>query len=105
MLLVMHGCGVLLFVALGIVFFTGKGRFLIAGYNAASPEKKSQYDEKALCRAMGRLMFALAACCVVMALSEVFRIISFLWIGLALLFIAAIGGAIYMNASQKIKRK
>ena len=105
MLLVIHGCGVLLFVVLGIVFFSGKGSFLIAGYNTSSPEEKSRYDEKALRHAMGGLMFALAACCVVMALSEVFQMTAFLWIGLILFFAAAISGVIYMNTSQKIKRK
>ena len=105
MLLAIHGCGALLFVVLGIVFCSGKGGSLIAGYNTFSPEEKSRYDEKVLCRAMGGLMFALAACCVVMALSEVFQMMAFLWIGLALFFIGAVSGAIYMNTSQKIKRK
>lgn len=101
MLLVIHGCAVLLFVILGILFFSGRGSALIAGYNTASPEEKSRYDEKALCRAMGGLMLALAACFVVMALSEVFQMIAFLWIGLVLALIVAF----YMNTSKGIKRK
>lgn len=104
-MLACHVLAALLFAVLGIVFFCGKGSFLIAGYNTSSPGEKAQYDEKALCRAMGGLMLALAACFVIMVLSEVFQIIAFLWIGLALLFVNATGGAIYMNASKKIKRK
>lgn len=73
MLLVIHGCAALLFVVLGIVFLCGKESSLIAGYNTAGPEERSRYAEKALCQAMGSLTFALAACFVVMALSEIFQ--------------------------------
>ncbi len=93
------------FVLLGVVFSCGKGGSLIAGYNMSSPQEKEKYDEKTLCRAMGRLMFAFAACAGVMALSAVFDHMAFLWIGLVLLVIAAVSGVIYMNTSKKVKRK
>ena len=51
-----------LFVLLGVVFAAGKGTGLIAGYNTASAEEKANYDKKKLCKAMSRLMFALAGC-------------------------------------------
>ena len=104
-MLVMHGIAALLFVSLGIAFFSGKGSSLIAGYNTASPEEKEKYDEKALCRAMGFLMLGCAACFGVMALSEVFHSMAWFWLGFALLFAVTIGGAAYMNTSKKVKRK
>ena len=66
---------------------------------------KEQIDEKSLCRAVGGLMFVLAACCCVMALSGIFDNIIILWIGIVLLFVAAIGGVIYMNTSPKINKR
>jgi hypothetical protein len=42
-----------LFLVLTIIFLSGKGGFLIAGYNTASKEQKARYDEKKLCRVMG----------------------------------------------------
>lgn len=36
-----------------ILLLQGKGSFLIAGYNTASPAQKSMYDEKKLCRVTG----------------------------------------------------
>ena len=36
-----------------ILLLRGKGSFLIAGYNTASPAQKSMYDEKKLCRVTG----------------------------------------------------
>ena len=32
-----------------ILLLRGKGAFLIAGYNTASPAQKAMYDEKKLC--------------------------------------------------------
>lgn len=103
-MLIIHGC-VLMFAILGIVFIRGKGSFLIAGYNTASSEEKARYDEKALCRVMGGMMFSCAACFVVMALSEVFQTIVLLWVGLSAFFLVIIASVIYMNTSKKVKRK
>ena len=44
---------VLLFALLSGLLLSGRGSWLIAGYNTASKEKKEQYDEKKLCRIMG----------------------------------------------------
>lgn len=93
------------FVLRGIAFSCGKGVSLIAGYNTSSPEEKAAYDEKALCRATGRLMFAFAACTGVIALSAVFDHIAFLWAGIVLYAVVAIGGVVYMNTSKKVMRK
>lgn len=44
---------VALFLVLTIILLSGKGGFLIAGYNTASKEEKAKYNEKKLCRVMG----------------------------------------------------
>lgn len=44
---------IVIFGVLSIVFFMGKGAFLIAGYNTAKVEDKLKYDEKKLCRVIG----------------------------------------------------
>lgn len=104
-MLIVHGCAVLLFVMLAIVFFRGKGASLIAGYNTASPEEKAKFDEKALCRAMGGMMLACAACFGLLILSDVLQSMALLWIGLAAFILVTIAGVIYMNTSKKVKRK
>lgn len=38
------------FLIMALVFFSGKGSGLIAGYNTASDEEKAKYDEKKLNR-------------------------------------------------------
>ncbi len=42
------------FAVMGILFWTGKGGWLIAGYNTASAEEKKRYDEKKLNRTMAK---------------------------------------------------
>ena len=92
-----------LFVLLGVVCAAGKGTGLIAGYNTASAEEKANYDKKKLCKAMSRLMFALAGCWLVTASSEIFKKIALLWIGLALFLIVSVVGAVYVNRVTKIE--
>ena len=104
-MLVISSIVTVFFVLLGVAFSCGKGAFLIAGYNTSSPEEKAAYDEKALCRAMSRLMFAFAVCTGVIALSAVFDRIAFLWAGIVLYVVVSIGGVVYMNTSKKVKRK
>lgn len=46
---------VIIFGVISIIFFSGKGGFLIAGYNTSSKEEKKKYNEKKLCMVMGCL--------------------------------------------------
>ncbi|MBO4830938.1 MAG: DUF3784 domain-containing protein [Oscillospiraceae bacterium] len=93
-----------LFVVLGIIFASGKGANLIAGYNTASYEEKSKTDEKKLLKAMSVFMFVLAGCFLVLALSQVLHVKSLIWIGQALFVVALIAGLIYLNTGDRFKR-
>ncbi len=86
---------------LGIMFACGKGTGLIAGYNTASAEEKAKYDKNKLCRAMSRLMFALSACWLIMASSEIFKTMILLYIGLSLFCIVSVAGAFIVNKGCK----
>ncbi len=103
-MLIAHGVVITLFIVLGIVFLQGKGAFLIAGYNTSSKAEKEKYDEKALCKFMGKSMFALAACWVVSAISSVVDNIVFLWIGIGLFFIATIFMVVYANTGNRFRK-
>jgi preprotein translocase subunit SecG len=104
MLLVVHLVVVVIFVILGIVFLNGKGSFLIAGYNTASKAKKEKIDEKKLCNYTGKLMFVLAGCFLIIAASDIFCKMWLLWTGLVLFLAAAIGGIVFMNTGNRLKR-
>ncbi len=104
MLLAIHGAVVGSLVLLGIIFLKGKGSFLIAGYNTASKAEKEKIDEKKLCTCVGMLMFALAGCFFIVMLSDIFHKMWILWLGLGLVFAVSIGGIIYINTGDRIKK-
>ncbi len=102
---VVHASVALLFIILGIVFFQGKGAFLIAGYNTSSKAEKEKYNEKALCRFLGKIMFLFAVCFLVVILSDVLDNMAFLWIGLGLFLAVIVFTLTYANTGNRFKYK
>lgn len=105
MLLFIHSFMVVLFLVLGIILYRGKGAFLIAGYNTSSREEKSKYDEKALCKAVGKMMFALSGTWCVVALGSVLESWTIFWLGIGLFLAVIIVGVIYMNTGRRFEMK
>ena len=93
-----------LFAALGLVFASGRGAGLISGYNTASAEEKARYDEKKLCAAMAKLMFALALCWLLAAFGALFHATILIWIGQALFLVAVIVGVVLLNTGNRTKK-
>lgn len=52
---------------IGIVILSGKGDYLIAGYNTASLEERSKYNIKRLRGMIGGLLIVLAPCTFLLA--------------------------------------
>ena len=104
MLIVFLGM-IALFLVLGLIFSRGKGAILIAGYNTASKAEKARYDEKALCRFMGKIMFALAGCQGIMALGILVVGMWLFWVGIAAFLAVAFGTVIYANTRNRFQKK
>ncbi|QCT74120.1 DUF3784 domain-containing protein [Macrococcoides canis] len=68
--------GIILFIIIGLFMLTGRGGFLIAGYNTLPAEQKAKYDEKRLCRFAGAVFIAAAMCLVLMEYTEVNEVLS-----------------------------
>ncbi|UBH15774.1 DUF3784 domain-containing protein [Macrococcus armenti] len=62
---------VILFLLIGIYMLTGRGSFLIAGYNMMSQEQKQKYNEKRLCRFTGVMIIIAALYCAMMEFTNV----------------------------------
>lgn len=60
----------IVFLVIAIVLFTGRGAFLIAGYNTMPKEKKEKYDEKKLGRITGSAVLMLS---LLIAFTELFK--------------------------------
>jgi hypothetical protein len=84
-----------------------KVTWLISGYNTASEEKKAQYDIDKLCKHMGNFLFVLAGIFLVMSAalmllpeqSDAITIIGFCVLGIVI-----VGGIIYLNTGNRVKK-
>lgn len=91
----------LLFIILGGIFSLGKGAFLISGYNTLSKEEKTKYDEKAMCKFMGKSMFVLAFSIFLWGFSNLIKQPILLAIGLILFIGTVIFIVIYANTKNR----
>ena len=48
-------------VVMGVFLLMGRGSWLIAGYNTMSVAEKAKYDERALCKFIGKILIAIGA--------------------------------------------
>lgn len=92
-------------VILGAVLSCGKGAGMIAGYNTSSQAEKDRWNERALCRGTGVLVLAIAGCAELLLAGAVLGVTPLVWTGLALTFLVAIAGVIYINTSKRFRRK
>lgn len=90
-----------LFAVLSIVLLSGHGGWLIAGYNTASEEEKSKYDEKKLCRVSGAGMVVITVLIFVMAIGEEVLPAAFAYVFLAVTIVDCIVIIVLMNTICK----
>ncbi len=90
------------FLALvSIVFLTGHGAGLIAGYNTASEEEKSKYDEKKMCRVTGAGMSVVTILIFIMAKWQAVLPASFAYVALGIIIIDVVVMIIALNVFCK----
>ena len=94
----------LVVVVMAIVLLSGRGSFLIAGFNTMSKAEKARYDEKSLCRFVGRILLPIG---ILLPLNTLGAIYGLIWINilfvvvtLALVFFAVI----YANTGNRFKK-
>ncbi len=93
-----------LFLILSLVLLSGRGAWLIAGYNTMSPEEKARYDEKALCRSTGWMLLAMTACWGLLCLGLALDIVLLQGLGMLLFLASALIGCVTLNRSTKIRK-
>lgn len=90
---------VILFLLIGIYMLTGRGGFLIAGYNMLPKEQNQKYDEKRLCRFTGVMVILAALYCALMEftnMNEIYTSIGFVVITLT--FVIVVNVSSYFKA-------
>lgn len=92
------------FLIFAIVLSQGKGAFLLAGYNTMKESKKEIYNEKALAKFMGKIMYGYSFCILLWALDGVFKT-EWLFIVSVVLFIGlTIFTLLYANSANRFKK-
>jgi hypothetical protein len=76
----------------------------LSGYNTSSKEEKAEYDEKALCKFMGKSMFVFAFCVFLWGLSELIKQPIVFGIGIVLFIGTVIFIVIYTNTKNRFKK-
>lgn len=64
----------LLIIVISIVLHTGRGSFLIAGYNTLSREEKEKYDSRKLSRFIGKILFPIGLFAPILAVGGIYEI-------------------------------
>lgn len=94
----------LVFVLLGIILSSGKGASLIAGYNTMSEEEKANYDEKALSKFVGKLMFAISFALLFMLIGILYEVNWGFAISVILIIVFTVSSVIYLNTSPRFRK-
>ena len=97
--------GAMAFLILAIFLLKGKGAFLIAGYNTMSDTEKAKYDEIALCKFMGKVMYGISFSLLLWALSDLLNIQVLFTIGLVLFLFLIVFVLVYSNTGNRFKKK
>lgn len=93
------------FIIFAIILSKGKGASILADFNTMSDNEKAQYDEVALCKFMGKIMYGISVSIWIMALSEMLENQGLLIMGIVLLIALTVFALVYSNTKDKFKRK
>lgn len=88
---------------IAIFLLSGRGGWLIAGYNAMTPEEKAQWNKKALCRAVGVYMLMVAVMTFFMALWDEITWMPWVYVGVILAGTAVL--MVFVNRSPRFRNK
>jgi len=87
------------------MMITGKGSFLVAGYNTMSKEMQKKYDAKALTKAVGLVVFLSMWATMIIICGILTKLLGVTILGVILTVFASVGGIAYLNIGNRFKIK
>lgn len=91
-------------VIISLFLFAGKGSFLLAGYNTASKKEKEKYDEKALCKFMGKILLPIGLATPLVSIGGIYKIFWLPFVYTVVLISLALFAVIYCNTGNRFKK-
>ena len=97
-------CGVLgiKFLVLSIYFLTGRGWFLLAGYNTMPKDEKEKYDSKALCKFIGKITLIISLLSFVLGIESIVR--WYIWVYIAAIVFLCVFAAVYSKTGNRFRK-
>ncbi|MGK0465688.1 DUF3784 domain-containing protein [Clostridium sp.] len=92
-------------IIIGAFIRTGKGSFLIAGYNTSTKQQKEKYDEVALCKFVSNILFFIAVITFIYLIGRTYDITFIRILAMATLIITVIRASMYANTGNKFLKK
>ncbi|MBU9723355.1 MULTISPECIES: DUF3784 domain-containing protein [Bacillaceae] len=96
---------IVVFLSAALYLSTGKGSWLIAGFNMYPKEVKAKYNTVALCKFIGKVMFAITATIVIRMLADANGIEWLSAFGLVMFFVIIVFTLIYANTGKRFYKK
>jgi len=91
-----------LIIVLAIVLLTGRGSFLIAGFNTMSKDRKAKYDAQALSKFIGKILLPIG---ILLPFVGIERIAGwYAWVFVAVTLGLSIFAAMYVNAGNRFRK-
>jgi hypothetical protein len=86
------------------ILISGRGGFLIAGYNTMNKQEQAKYDEKALCRIVGWFLILISFFLMFIPVGIYFEILWLPFCGTILIIATLVGFIIYANTGKSFRR-
>ena len=91
-----------LVIALSLILLTGRGSFLVAGYNTMSKAKKARFNAPALCRFVGLVTLPMGILLPLLLIESIRD--WYAWFYTAFVCVLAAIAIVYANVSSRFKR-
>ncbi|WP_046173465.1 DUF3784 domain-containing protein [Domibacillus indicus] len=92
------------FLIFAAVLSKGKGAFLLSGYNTLPDSEKAQYNEAALCKFIGKIMYGISFSLLLLALGEIVEKPILFLIGLVFFLTVVMFALVYVNTGNRFKK-
>ena len=92
-------------VIMSLVLLSGRGAFLIAGYNTKSKAERAKYDEAALCRFMGKLLLAVCFFMALLFMGMFWQVTWLTTLGVVLMILVPCAAVIYANTGRRFLKE
>jgi len=91
-----------LLVILAIVLLSGRGSFLIAGFNTMSKDEKAKYDARELCKFIGKILLPIG---ILVSFVGIESITSwYVWVCVPAILGISIFAIVYINVGSRFRK-